>query len=147
MPFLQLRPRRRARLRGSAGASRWAAERGSPGQPSKARTGDGSRGARRGSASSRRASSNLADHPEVGERAHDPQVRRGTMSDAIRAASAELPIEPPVDGLEARFLADDADYEPLAQLIRDVHAFDGIPWLPTADNLQFTLNHEGIRPP
>ncbi len=68
------------------------------------------------------------------------------MSDAIRAASAELPIEPPVDGLEARFLADDADYEPLAQLIRDVHAFDGIPWLPTADNLRFTLNHEGIRP-
>ena len=68
------------------------------------------------------------------------------MTDAIAAAAAGLPIEPPVDGLQVRFLAEDADYEPLAQLVRNVHAFEGIPWLPTADNLRFTLQHEGVSP-
>ena len=68
------------------------------------------------------------------------------MTEAINLTRSALPADPPVHGLAVRFLVDDADYEPLAELIRRVHAFEGIPWLPTAANLRFTLRHEGSNP-
>ena len=58
--------------------------------------------------------------------------------------SSTLPDSPPVPGLRTRFLVDDADYEPLAELIRTCHEHDGIPWLPTADNLRLDMRHDGV---
>jgi mycothiol synthase len=41
-------------------------------------------------------------------------------------------------------LTDDADYAPLAELIRMSHQHDGIPWLPTADMLRLDMRHDGV---
>jgi mycothiol synthase len=68
------------------------------------------------------------------------------MTGASEMPATGLPVRSPADDLRVRYLVDDADYEPLAELIRNCHAHDGIPWLPTADNLRFTLREEGIDP-
>ncbi len=59
-------------------------------------------------------------------------------------ATGALPDSPPVPGLRPRFLADEADYEPLAELIRTAHAHDGIPWLPTADTIRLDLSPDAL---
>ena len=61
------------------------------------------------------------------------------MNRPTTSPAGALPDDPPVPGLQPRFLAGDADYEALGQLIRDAHAHDGIPWLPTADNVRLDL--------
>ena len=60
------------------------------------------------------------------------------------AAPAEhtLPDAPPIDGLRARFLADDSDYERLAELIQAAHVHDDIPWLPTAGSVRVDLSSD-----
>ncbi len=68
------------------------------------------------------------------------------MTHATRAARTGLPEEPPLAGLAVRFLADDRDYEPLAELIRHCHTRDGTPWLPTADNMRLALRRHGVNP-
>ena len=68
------------------------------------------------------------------------------MTHTSQAAGLGLPESPPIASLDVRFLVDDADYEPLAELIRTAHAHDGIPWLPTADNMRFTLRRDGMNP-
>jgi mycothiol synthase len=66
------------------------------------------------------------------------------MTQTRTVTASSLPGAPPVPGLRPRFLVDDADYEPLAELIRTSHVHDGIPWLPTADNLQLDMRHDGV---
>jgi mycothiol synthase len=66
------------------------------------------------------------------------------MMNTRTASRPDLPERPPIAGLEVRFLLDDADYEPLSALVRDCHAHDGTPWLPTADNLRLDMRHEGV---
>ncbi|MGZ8514780.1 MAG: GNAT family N-acetyltransferase [Candidatus Limnocylindrales bacterium] len=61
-------------------------------------------------------------------------------------ARPDLPGPPPIAGLDVRHLVDDADYEPLSALIRDCHEHDGIPWMPTADNLRLDMRRDGIDP-
>ncbi len=60
------------------------------------------------------------------------------------ATESGLPAAPPIDGLRARFLNGDVDYQPLAELIRDAHAHDGIPWLPTADTVRLDLSPDSL---
>jgi mycothiol synthase len=62
------------------------------------------------------------------------------------ATRIDLPDAPPMDGLHVRFVTDDADFEPLSALVRECHAHDDIPWLPTADNLRLSMRREGIDP-
>lgn len=59
-------------------------------------------------------------------------------------AGATLPDDPPVPGLRARFLVDDADYDSLAELIRSAHTHDGIPWLPTAGTVRLDLSPDAL---
>ncbi len=59
-------------------------------------------------------------------------------------AAGTLPESPPIPGLRPRFLVDDADYPRLAELIRDAHDHDGIPWLPTADTVRLDLTADVI---
>jgi Acetyltransferases len=66
-----------------------------------------------------------------------------TETEATRLA---LPEAPPMAGLLTRFLVADSDYEPAAELIRVCHAYDGTPWLPTADNLRFNMISDGVDP-
>ncbi|HEX7949096.1 MAG TPA: GNAT family N-acetyltransferase [Candidatus Limnocylindrales bacterium] len=61
------------------------------------------------------------------------------MTPTKTSPASTLPGDPPVPGLEPRFVAGDADYEALGQLIRDAHTQDGIPWLPTADSVRLDL--------
>jgi mycothiol synthase len=68
------------------------------------------------------------------------------MTDTSPAARLGLPDAPPLAGLHVRFLVDDADYEPLSAMIRDCHAHDGTPWLPTPDNLRLDMRSDGIDP-
>lgn len=53
----------------------------------------------------------------------------------------ELPGEPTIPGLRARHLRDASDYDRVAELMSAAHAFDGIPWLPTGENLR--VEYEG----
>jgi mycothiol synthase len=66
------------------------------------------------------------------------------MTQTRTAPASSLPDATPVPGLRPRFLVDDADYEPLAELIRTSHVHDAIPWLPTADNLRLDMRHDGV---
>lgn len=68
------------------------------------------------------------------------------MTDPGTSARVGLPERPPVAGLTADFLTDDADYEPLSALIRACHEHDGVPWLPTADNLRLDMRHDRVDP-
>lgn len=56
-------------------------------------------------------------------------------------ARVELPGSPPIPGLRARHLRDASDYDRLAELMGATHSFDGIPWLPTGENLR--IDYEG----
>lgn len=66
------------------------------------------------------------------------------MTQTKARLTSTLPDSPPVPGLRPRFLVDDADYVPLAELIRDAHTHDGIPWLPTADTVRLDLTPDVI---
>ena len=68
------------------------------------------------------------------------------MTQTSASARLGLPEDAPVDGLTTRFLTDDADYEPLSALIRACHEHDGVPWLPTADNVRLDMRQDGIDP-
>jgi mycothiol synthase len=68
------------------------------------------------------------------------------MTSTSPAARLSLPETPPIADLRMRFLVDDADYEPLAALMRDCHEHDGVPWLPTADNVRLDMRRDGIDP-
>jgi mycothiol synthase len=55
---------------------------------------------------------------------------------------------PPIPGLVVRAFGDAGDYERLSALWTAANALDGIPWLPTAQNLQVEMeNAEGADPP
>jgi mycothiol synthase len=59
----------------------------------------------------------------------------------------ELEAAPPISGLRTRFFTDASDYARLSALMIEAHALDGIPWLPTAQNLQVELDAtEGADP-
>jgi mycothiol synthase len=68
------------------------------------------------------------------------------MTDTSQAARLGLPETPPVAGLHVRYLTDDADYAPLSAVIRECHLHDGVPWLPTADNVRLDMRRDGIDP-
>jgi mycothiol synthase len=46
---------------------------------------------------------------------------------------------PRIPGLRARFFRDDADYEPMAEMIAAAMMADGVPYQPTARNLQIEM--------
>lgn len=63
-------------------------------------------------------------------------IRRLTLEDA-----------PAMSGLEARFFADASDYARLSELTVAANEFDGIPYLPTAADLQVDMDAaEGLDP-
>lgn len=51
----------------------------------------------------------------------------------------DLAAAPAIPGLQVRFFRDDADYEPMAELIAAAMAADGVPYQPTAPNLQIDM--------
>lgn len=65
-------------------------------------------------------------------------------------ARVELPkssTKPTITGLRARHFRDASVYVRLAELMGAAHAFDAIPWLPTAENLQIDFDDaDGIDP-
>jgi mycothiol synthase len=63
------------------------------------------------------------------------------------SVAVELPGSPSIPRLRARYLRDASDYGRLAELMNTTHAFDGIPWLPTGENLQIEYEgNDGIDP-
>ena len=59
----------------------------------------------------------------------------------------DLAAAPPIAGLDARFFTDASDYELLARLICAANEHDGIPFLPTAHNLQIDMDDaDGLDP-
>ncbi len=63
-------------------------------------------------------------------------------SDSVPLPDATL--APAIPGLRARFFRDDADYEPLAEVIAAAMRADGVPYLPTANNLRIDMeSNEG----
>ncbi|MEA2609111.1 MAG: mycothiol synthase [Chloroflexota bacterium] len=68
------------------------------------------------------------------------------MTQSTQAGRVLLPDTPPIAGLQARFLEEDADYEPLSALMRTCHRHDGIPWLPSATTVRFEMALDGIEP-
>lgn len=68
------------------------------------------------------------------------------MTPTTEAGRLPLPDAPPIAGLRVRFLEDDADYEPLSELMRACHGHDGIPWLPSAATVRSELAVDGIDP-
>jgi len=58
------------------------------------------------------------------------------MTDTLEVA---LPGLPAIEGIRARRLRDDADYERLARVIAEANEFDAIPWVPSAENLRVEL--------
>ena len=59
------------------------------------------------------------------------------VSDA--SSLPDLAAAPAIPGLRVRFFRDDADYEPMAQLIAAAMSADGVPYQPTARNLQIDM--------
>ena len=66
------------------------------------------------------------------------------MTSMPPTTTSRLPDSPPITGLRPRFLLDEAEYERIAELIRESHTHDGIPWLPTADNVRLDMRHDGV---
>lgn len=56
----------------------------------------------------------------------------------------DLAGAPPIPGMRARVLRDDADYDQLSRLMSAANTYDGLPWLPTADNVRLEFQTEGI---
>ncbi|MFL5668561.1 MAG: GNAT family N-acetyltransferase [Chloroflexota bacterium] len=48
-------------------------------------------------------------------------------------------LSPSIPGIRARFFRDDADYEPLAEVISAAMTADGVPYQPTAANLRIDM--------
>jgi mycothiol synthase len=64
-----------------------------------------------------------------------------TMTTTGPTAWLDLAGAPPIPGLRFRLWRDQSDYEPLAALLRATSTADGIPWLPTAEQLR--LQYQG----
>ena len=47
-----------------------------------------------------------------------------------------IPNLPAAAGLTARYFADASDYGRIVAAMCDAHAHDGIPWLPTEENIR-----------
>jgi mycothiol synthase len=63
------------------------------------------------------------------------------MSTTKRAPrSLDLDGAPPIPGLRARYFADSSDYGRLSELMVAANIYDGIPWLPTAENLRVEMD-------
>jgi mycothiol synthase len=59
----------------------------------------------------------------------------------------ELPGAPPIPGLHARAFTDETDWERLSELIIATNLFDGVPWVPTAQNLEVEIGGaDGVDP-
>lgn len=59
----------------------------------------------------------------------------------------DLAGAPDIPGLRTRYFSDDSDYERLAGLMSEANTFDGIPWLPTAQNVKVEMvNSDGADP-
>jgi mycothiol synthase len=72
---------------------------------------------------------------------------RSKTSTASDPETLDLPGMPAIPGLRARHVRDDADYARLAHAFAEANLGDGIPWLPTADQLRLDINgHDGIDP-
>jgi mycothiol synthase len=54
-----------------------------------------------------------------------------------------LPDAPPIPGLRFRPFDPGRDYGGLVALIRDAHLADGVPWIPTVENLRSDHEHGG----
>ena len=54
-----------------------------------------------------------------------------------------LPDAPPIQGLRFRPFDPGRDYEGLVALIREAHLADGVPWIPTVENLRADHEHGG----
>ena len=50
-----------------------------------------------------------------------------------------VPGLPAIDGIRARRLRDDTDYDRLATIVAEANAFDAIPWMPTGEHLRVEL--------
>jgi mycothiol synthase len=59
-----------------------------------------------------------------------------TMS---RIRPLELEAAPPIPGLQARFFSDASDYHSMADLFGTANIADGVPWVPTAQNVELEL--------
>jgi mycothiol synthase len=64
-----------------------------------------------------------------------------TATTATTTRWLELPGAPPIPGLQFRAWRDTDDYVPYAALLRETSLADGVPWLPTADQLR--IQNEG----
>jgi mycothiol synthase len=52
----------------------------------------------------------------------------------------DLDGAPPIPGFRARYFSDASDYARLAELMTATNIHDGIPWLPTAENLRVEMD-------
>src|SRR3954471_2288557 len=59
------------------------------------------------------------------------------MSDPV--ALPDPGLAPAIPGVRARFFGDDADFEPMAELISASMTADGVPYQPTARNLKIDM--------
>ncbi len=62
------------------------------------------------------------------------------MTTMSRSRPVEIVGLPSIPGITARFFTGDADYDHLARLHVAANEFDGIPWLPTADNIRVEMD-------
>ena len=59
----------------------------------------------------------------------------------------DLEGAPAIPGIRVRYFSDDSDYDRLSELMIEANKFDGIPWLPTTQNLKVEMgNAEGADP-
>src|SRR4051812_103982 len=89
----------------------------------------------------------MEDHPQERRGTHESQVRRHPMTPTRNMRSVTLDPLPSVPGIRARHFADASDYERLAALTTAASLADGIPYLPSAQNLQVEMEAaEGADP-
>ncbi len=72
------------------------------------------------------------------------RAKTSTSPDPVRL---DLPGMPAIPGLRARHVHGEADYVAVARVFGESNLADGIPWLPTADQLRLDITgHDGIDP-
>ena len=114
---------------------------GAAGQSPEARTRARPRRPRGRSARQGRVPPHLEADPQERRRADEPQVRRGDPMTATRSIRpVTLEDVPALPGLMARHFHDASDYERLSELTIAASLEDGIPYLPTAQNLQVEMD-------
>ena len=115
--------------------------RGAAGQSPEARTRARPRRPRGRSTSQGRVPTHLEAHPQERRGTDEPQVRRGDPMTATRSIrSVTLEDAPAIPGLTARHFHDASDYESLSELTIAASLEDGVPYLPTAQNLQVEMD-------